>query len=173
MPITPDTKDWTWVLQRRCPECGFDAGAVELPQIPGLIADNTAGWAAVLARHDVRQRPDEDTWSPLEYAAHVRDVHLLFARRLHCMLTQDDPLFENWDQDATAVEQRYGEQDPAAVADGLRAAAASAAAAFAAVAPQQYGRTGRRSDGSGFTVLTLGRYFIHDPVHHLWDVTRP
>jgi len=24
MPIMPDTKDWTWVLRRACPECGFD-----------------------------------------------------------------------------------------------------------------------------------------------------
>ena len=23
MTIIPDTKDWTWVLQRPCPECGF------------------------------------------------------------------------------------------------------------------------------------------------------
>ena len=23
--IAPDTKDWTWVLQRPCPDCGFDA----------------------------------------------------------------------------------------------------------------------------------------------------
>jgi hypothetical protein len=25
--ITPDTKDWTWVLERACPECGFDPAA--------------------------------------------------------------------------------------------------------------------------------------------------
>jgi hypothetical protein len=24
MTIVPDTKDWTWVLRRPCPECGFD-----------------------------------------------------------------------------------------------------------------------------------------------------
>jgi hypothetical protein len=23
-----------------------------------------------------------------------------------------------------------------------------------------------------FTVATFAKYFIHDPVHHLWDVTR-
>ena len=23
MTIEPDTKDWTWVLDRPCPECGF------------------------------------------------------------------------------------------------------------------------------------------------------
>ena len=33
-------------------------------------------------------------------------------------------------------------------------------------------RTGRRSDGAHFTVETFARYFIHDPVHHLYDVTR-
>jgi hypothetical protein len=29
---------------------------------------------------------------------------------------------------------------------------------------------GLRSDGSEFTVLTLGQYALHDLVHHLWDV---
>ena len=41
---------------------------------------------------------------------------------------------------------------------------------FAAVRPDQWGRTGRRSNGSVFTVDTLARYFTHDPVHHLHDV---
>ena len=31
-------------------------------------------------------------------------------------------------------------------------------------------RTGLRSDGSEFTVLTLGQYFLHDLAHHLVDV---
>ena len=26
--IVPDDKDWTWVLQRECPECGFDASSL-------------------------------------------------------------------------------------------------------------------------------------------------
>ncbi|HET6968280.1 MAG TPA: DinB family protein, partial [Ornithinibacter sp.] len=29
---------------------------------------------------------------------------------------------------------------------------------------------GHRSDGSEFTVLTLGQYGLHDLAHHLWDV---
>ena len=53
---------------------------------------------------------------PLEYGAHVRDVHRKMAERLELMLTEDAPTFPNWDQDATAVEDRYGEQDPATVA---------------------------------------------------------
>ncbi|WP_458689292.1 hypothetical protein [Nocardia tengchongensis] len=27
MPIVPDAKDWTWVLERTCAECGFDSMA--------------------------------------------------------------------------------------------------------------------------------------------------
>jgi len=28
MTVEPDGKDWTWVLDRRCPECGYDASRV-------------------------------------------------------------------------------------------------------------------------------------------------
>ena len=51
-------------------------------------------------------------------------------------------------------------------------AATVLAAAFERVPDEALTRTGRRSDGARFTTETLGRYFIHDPVHHLWDVTR-
>jgi hypothetical protein len=156
--IVPDTKNWTWVLERACPECGMDTSRFGFRELPGLIRSNAAAWPAVLERADVRERPDPQTWSPLEYAAHVRDVFRIFDVRLQLVLDEDDPAFENWDQDATAIEERYGEQDPQRVSAELVEAALA--------------RTGRRGDGARFTTETLGRYFIHDPVHHLWDVTR-
>lgn len=170
MAIEPDTKNWTWVIESACPDCGFDGSAVTIREVPGLIDANTAGWPEQLQRDDVRQRPDDATWSPLEYGAHVRDVHRKMTERLELMLAEDDPLFLNWDQDATAVAERYDEQDPATVAEDLRAAARRAAQAFAGVRDDQLDRTGRRTDGSGFTVATLAVYYAHDPVHHLWDV---
>ncbi len=30
MAIIPDSKNWTWVLDETCRECGFDAGAVDV-----------------------------------------------------------------------------------------------------------------------------------------------
>ena len=33
VPITPDDKDWTWVLERTCPECGFTASAVDATDV--------------------------------------------------------------------------------------------------------------------------------------------
>ena len=171
MPITPDTKNWTWVLQRRCEACGLDASSLEFRDIPDLVVDNVGRWAAVLDVSDPAARPDDATWSRLEYAAHVRDVFRRFATRLDAMLTVDDPSFEDWDQDATAVAERYNDQDPAEVLRGLVEEGHAIANAFRAVRDEHLGRRGRRSDGSVFTVESLGRYFVHDPVHHLFDVS--
>ena len=127
-PIEPDGKDWTWVLERACPECGFDATRVRAADLTGLIEENSAGWRAALTMPGVRIRPEADVWSALEYACHVRDVHRLFDERVHLMLDQDDPLFANWDQDETALADRYDLQDPATVAAELTAAAEAVAA---------------------------------------------
>jgi len=171
VPIVPDSKDWTWVLDRPCPECGFDASAFEREHVGQMIRENAEAWRDVLARGDgVGRRPSDDRWSALEYGCHVRDVFRLYDERLGLMLDQDDPQFPNWDQDVTAVEDRYGEQDSAAVADEIGRGAAQLADSFDAVAGGQWDRTGSRSDGAHFTVESFARYFIHDPIHHLHDV---
>lgn len=85
------------------------------------------------------------------------------------MLEADDPEFPNWDQDATAVGQRYAEQDPNRVVDELGAAAEALAATYDSVEGDQWKRTGTRGDGASFTVESLARYMIHDPNHHLHD----
>ncbi len=170
MAIEPDTKDWTWVLSKPCPECGMTAADVDPTEIGAQVRSDLPRWEAVLTRPDARERPSPDTWSPLEYACHVRDVFLLFAERVELMLDRDDPQFANWDQDATAIETHYDEQDPAVVGEELAAAGDVVARVFDNVASDSWDRTGRRSDGSTFTVATLGQYFLHDIVHHLHDV---
>ncbi len=173
--IAPDDKDWTWVLERACPECGVDVSDIERTEVASLIRSNAAAWVELLARDvaTVSTRPAPNRWSTLEYAAHVRDVFRIFRGRLALMVDIDDPLFENWDQDATAVADRYGEQAPDVVSAELVEAGNAIATAFAELSPdddQVWRRTGRRSDGASFTVDTFARYFLHDPMHHLWDV---
>jgi hypothetical protein len=171
MPIAPDIKDWTWVLGRPCPECGYDAAAIEFSSIGGRIRRNAASWQQLLAAGEAaRARPSEDRWSTLEYGCHVRDVFRIFDRRLQLMLDEDDPGFPNWDQDETAVRDRYGEQDPETVAGELVAASAALADRVDGVSPSQLHRCGTRSDGARFDVEGLGRYLLHDAVHHLHDV---
>lgn len=127
-------------------------------------------WRAVLRRPEVAERPNDQTWSPLEYSCHVRDVFSLFDQRLNLMLGSDDARFENWDQDQTAIDKDYANADPAMVSAELTAEGKQVAESFAGVRESDWGRKGLRSNGSEFTVLTLAQYFLHDVVHHLHDV---
>jgi DinB superfamily len=171
MSTLSDTKDWTWVLERPCPACGLDTRTIGGPAVPALLATLASAWHRVLiSRPDPGVRPAEDRWSVLEYGCHVRDVFALAERRVHLMLSKDDPVFANWDQDATAASDRYGSQDPATVAVEVAEAAATLGRLLAGVPAAGWSRAGRRSDGARFTVESFARYVIHDPVHHLHDV---
>ena len=168
--IVPDTKNWTWVLEERCADCGFEASRFDVAQTGPAIRDIGQRWQGVLSRPDAMTRPRPDVWSPLEYGCHVRDVLRIFDVRLGLMIAETGPHFANWDQDATAVEDRYDLQEPAIVAGELLAAANALADHFDAISGDQWSRRGFRSDGTEFTVDSLARYLMHDPVHHLWDV---
>ncbi|MEV0298692.1 DinB family protein [Nocardia sp. NPDC050710] len=192
MPIVPDVKNWTWVLEESCPECDFDATRTPYAAVPALAREYAARLSATLARPGAVARPDDATWSPLEYAAHVRDVCRIFAYRTAVAARTEAvdprvpafdprgidaadapdgvPTFSNWDQDETAVADRYAEQDPATVAAELDAAAEIVAQAIESVPAADRGFRVRRSDGSVFTVESLARYFVHDVIHHVHDV---
>lgn len=171
-PSTPDDADWTWVLTRPCPDCGFDAAATESADVPATLRDAGRAYAAVLGRDDARTRPAPGVWSPLEYACHVRDVCDVMQGRLEQILAGGGEVvhFANWDQDETAVEQQYWRSDPDVVAREVTAAFETAATAYALPTGTQWEWPALRSNGSPFTARTLALYFTHDIRHHLWDV---
>ncbi|MEV6769854.1 DinB family protein [Nocardia sp. NPDC051030] len=189
MPIVPDAKDWTWVLEQACDECGFDPAATAFDAVPGLTRASTARLTLALERPNAAVRPDDSTWSAVEYAAHVRDVCRIFEHRLDITRTASArpgpviggynpavtldgsiPMFANWDQDDSAEAENYAAQNPATVASELTSAAETTARAFESVPPEDLPLVARRSNGSQFTVETLAKYFIHDLVHHAHDV---
>ena len=160
------------MLERQCPDCAFDAAAV-IPRDIGMnIRDIASQWEVILLHPDATKRPTENVWSPSEYGCHVRDVFRLFDFRLELMLTQDDPMFPNWDQDETAINDRYDLQDPLNVRREIAISGDLLADRFDAITASEWNRTGLRSDGARFTVESFGRYLLHDPIHHLWDVAR-
>jgi hypothetical protein len=167
----PDDKDWTWVIREPCGQCGYDARDVRLADVPDLTRRYAATLRAAATAPGGTERPAPTTWAAVEYACHVRDVCALFDYRLHLMLDEDDPLFDDWDQDETALAERYWEQDPRELDEQLAGNAELIARSFAAVRADQWDRPGRRSNGSVFTVDTFARYFLHDLAHHAWDVT--
>jgi hypothetical protein len=173
MAITPDTKDWTWVLERPCTECGWDTRKSAVDRAGPTARCIGQAWVEVLSGGSVHERPRPGTWSPLEYGCHVRDVFRIGVSRLRLMVEEHEPTFPNWDQDATALEDAYPSQDPVVVTGELLAAAEQTASLLDALAPTQLDNGGLRSDGARFTVASFTRYLLHDPVHHLHDVGAP
>lgn len=170
--MASEQKDWTWVLERPCPECRLDTRTIVSAQIPGILRENAAAWQDALATvGNPGARPDPYTWSAVEYACHVRDLLALCDSRVGLMLTHDDPVFANWDQDEAVAAGRYGEQPPGRIAGELVAAAETAAERLERVRASQWQRTGRRGDGVRYTIETFGRNLVHEAVHHLYDVT--
>lgn len=168
--IEPETKDWTWVLTRRCDECGTEASAFTPADVARELSDAADRWVEVLRRDNVDDRPDERTWSPLEYGAHSADVLEVMSTRLALIRSGDGPTFPDWDQDRAAVDGDYGARDPAEVARTFAERAEETGVVFGAVPEAAWERPGYRSDGADFTVRTLAQYLLHDIRHHLHDV---
>jgi len=173
MTIIPDDKDWTWVLETPCPECGFDASDIDIYAMSALVEKLARDWSQILEGEDIGQRPEPTKWSRLEYACHVRDVFRITSLRLNAMMQVDGVGFENCDQDETAITHRYDLQDPSIVRQELAVAADELAQTFSRIEGPLWHHRGLRSNGSEFTVATLSTYFAHDPIHHLWDVGFP
>jgi hypothetical protein len=171
-PATPDDSDWTWVLARPCPDCGFDTAAVRPEEVSARLREAAGRYAAVLVRDDVRTRPAAGVWSPLEYTCHVRDVCDVMRARIEQILSGAGSVvqFANWDQDETASEKQYWRADPAVVRRELADAFQAAVAAYERPSGEQWQWPALRSNGSEFTAATLAKYFLHDVQHHLWDV---
>ena len=146
------------MLGAPCPDCGLTAGDVAPSEVAHRVQADLPRWSAVLERDDARERPEPATWSPTEYACHVRDVHELFAQRIRLML------------DETAIAQDYASQDPMVVATQLVTEGETMVELLGSIPADAWERTGVRSNGSEFTIATLTQYYLHDIVHHLHDV---
>ena len=167
------------MTETNCDECGFDYEALDPADIPAALRTFAKRYRVPLSRflpgEDgdalLRERPAADTWSALEYAAHVRDVFEAVDGWISRTLTEDRPVLEGPSPEDRAAERRYNEDDPAAVADALAANAETLAATVAAVPDDGWDRIGLRRDQER-SVRFSARRAVHEGSHHLLDIGR-
>src|SRR5215472_15292743 len=105
-----------------CAECGYEFESLGHGEVLEALISLADDHRQLLTSVDVgrlRAHPRPGSWSALEYGCHVRDV--LRFQRDRVMLAQagDVPEFASMRRDERAVEERYNEQDPLAVAREL------------------------------------------------------
>lgn len=166
-PLPNDGRDWTFVIDGRCPECGYEPHPPE--DTTRRLRATLALWKEALAAPDAGVRPHPKRWSAREYACHMRDLCRVFRERLLLMVAEDDPTFPEWDSALAAVENDYANADTDLAGHQLATEIGATAQEFDKLAPEHWQRTGRRSDGMEFTVETLARYLLHEAEHHAKD----
>ena len=156
--------------------CGLDLDTINPPDAVAALRSFPRRYRAALTFEDdedvdalARRRPDPDTWSVLEYAAHVRDVFRLFHDRIRLALRNDGAQVDDWDHDAAA--ERYADEEPRRVLDELVDAAETLATTIAEVPEKGWDDTVVRL-GQPESVLAMARKAVHEGSHHLRDIER-
>ncbi len=165
-----------------CSECGFVYDDVPVDGIPDRLASFGPRYRDRLVtpgeppelRAGLRNRPDLDVWTPLEYACHVLDLLEVQHGRLLVALNEDCPTFTPMGREERVITGRYDQQDPVGVADRLHRRADELAGAFADLTPAQWERTGIYDwpAPAERTMAWLGRHTVHEGEHHLVDIDR-
>ena len=170
--IVPDDKDWTWVLERACPECGFDASACA-PDAVAALRENAATWRQLLDRGRIRAgRIDDGTWSSLDTRATFVTCSAVTTSALRSCRRRTIRCSRTGTRTSPRSKTGTTRRNHRGVVDEMETAAEALAARLESISGGEWQRRGRRSDGVSFTIASIARYMIHDPVHHLWDVRR-
>ena len=168
--LEPDTKDWTWVLERRCDECGLDARSstgTTCPTPSGTTPRSGSRCSPTRRPVSARDPTAGRRWSTPATSTTSTRSSTTGSRRCSPRTLPTSPTGTRTPRRSSAdyasqlpVDRRA---DPGGL--GLRRGRP-----LRLGAPLSWHRRGVRSDGSEFTVESLGRYHLHDVVHHLHDV---
>lgn len=139
----------------RCDECGFDSTTLDNAALVDLIAG-----FRVDARELTDRRPSPGTWSPREYAWHMRDAIAFYEERIGLVLMTERPQLEarGFSAAPTPSDEPV---DAGRVVDQLRS-----------LTPAQWSRVGIGSSGGDRDVRNLAARLAHECVHHGLDIDR-
>ena len=123
---------------------------------------------------DLRTRRQPQTWSPLEYGCHLRDVLLVQRERVLTARRVDRPSFEPMGRDERVEHDGYAGQDPRDVVRQLEDAAALFANVLSRLRPEDWERTVTYSYPSAAerSLRWVAVHTVHEVRHHLLDVRR-
>jgi S-DNA-T family DNA segregation ATPase FtsK/SpoIIIE len=160
-----------------CAECGHQPESLSRAQILAVVPELAGEHARLLTSaspENLRARPRAGSWSALEYGCHVRDLLRVQRERILLAQAEDVPRFATMRREERVAEDRYNEQDPAAVAVELAAAAAAVTEVLAGLDDAGWLLTGVYNwpERAVRSVEWIARRTTHELAHHLFDERR-
>lgn len=139
----------------------------EIGELPGRIAHAVG----LLSDDFMRERPDPDMWSPIEYLCHMRDVLAAATIRLYRVRTEESPAVEPMFNDLRAARFRYCNRDRESVISEISDNAAGFCDEANQLPTDGWDRSLTRLPGESRTARWLVRQTLHELIHHLGDIT--
>lgn len=159
-----------------CDDCGFEHDFASVEDVAPAIVAGVAEIADIVRGGGaaVRDRPAPDTWSPLEYAAHLRDVLLVQRERVLAARRVDRPTFDPMGRDERVEHDGYAEQEPEDVVRQLTDAAAMFANVLSRLTPTEWDRTVMYSYPKRWerSLRWVAVHTLHEVRHHTLDIER-
>ena len=93
-----------------CPECRYDYATLDHSQIiteVTSLADQHRQVLSSAPRERLSEHSRPDSWSPLEYGCHVRDVLRFQRERVMAAQAQDWPVFESMRRDEREIGRAH------------------------------------------------------------------
>jgi DinB superfamily len=155
-----------------CAECGFDGqewtdadAVIAISDLPTRWCDAVAG----LTDADLQRRPFPTMWSIAEYVDHVREV--LFGMRFLLDTAVNDPGTDLGEPPEPTFEPEPRPIDVDVALAGLSHEAEQLSCALADMPRSAWTSTVIVS-GDALDLRWIARHGVHDPTHHLRDVSR-
>lgn len=160
-----------------CEECGYGYDSLTRQQIVDALPDLAEQIGSILTSvpaSALRAHLRPASWSALEYGCHVRDVLRIQRERVLFAQVEDMPRFVSMRRDERALEEKYNEQNPAAVATAIRTGAGDLVKTLGGLDEEGWRRIGIYPwpESHVRTVEWIGRRTVHELAHHLFDCQR-
>ena len=164
-------RDWRRVQCQACSRNSADRALVDDALLGWQLIREVATWGSLMAKVEavypnaMRFQPESGVWSALEHACHVRDLLPVMETHVQRMLTEDRPVLDKWDQNASVLEDRNSEQQPVLVIEKMTSNARS----FAHVLSSIESHAWDRQASNQITVRGLARFVLYEVIHHRND----
>jgi len=161
----------------RCAECGYHYDDDTARHAARAIRDGTAEVVAIIEdpSHELRTRRQPQTWSPLEYACHLRDMLLVQRERILTARRTHRPVATPMGRDDRVDHDGYAEQEPADVARQLVDAALMFGNVLNRLDDADWARVlvyPYPEPGAERTLRWVALHSLHEIRHHLLDIRR-
>jgi len=168
---------WQWhrIQAEPCPQCGDNPSALPAVSLGPLAVERAAAWRAFLDEADdayLRHIPEPGVFSPLQYAAHVRDILRVYTDRIVLGAERDVPTVPIF-QPPQEVWEEYNQSGVDELAADLEAQARRLEDVGANLEPSAWSRIVVNDRGVygvyTFTLAGLACNAVHEAHHHLLD----